>query len=82
MQEFHKTAHEIFSTCFQSLWGFSKQMDNNVEMTVALKLGVQKSNIVDPSNIGCVSMHSVWYTAEIKKSQVCLGCQIVIIITI
>ena len=26
----------------------------NVEITVAFKLGVQKSNIVDTSNIGCV----------------------------
>ena len=54
MQEFHKTARNIFSTCFQSPIGFPKQMDNSVEMTVALKLGVQKSNIVDTSNIGCV----------------------------
>ena len=28
MQYFHKTAHKIFPTCFQSLCEFSKQMDN------------------------------------------------------
>ena len=36
------------SVNFQSKW------TTNVEITVALKLGVQKSNIVDTSNIGCV----------------------------
>ena len=35
---------------FQSKW------TTNVEMTVALRLDVEKSNIVDTSNIGCV-----WY---------------------
>ena len=39
-----------FNHCvdFQSKW------TTNVEMTVALKLGVKKSNIIDTSNIGCV----------------------------
>ena len=48
-----KNSTKLHATFFQPI-GFPKQMDNSVEMTVALKLGVQKSNIVDTSNIGCV----------------------------
>ena len=33
---------------------FQSILKTNVDMTVASKLGVQKSNIVDTSNFGCV----------------------------
>ena len=52
----------------------------NVGMTVAWKLRVQKSNI--PAILNVYSMHSEWHTAVIKYFQVCLWCQIVIIITV
>ena len=39
---------------FNHFVNFQSKWTPNVEMTVALKLIVQKSNIVDTSNIGCV----------------------------
>ena len=82
-----KNSTKLHTTFFQHVFNhfvnFQSKWTTNVEMTVDLKLGVQKSNIVDTSSIFDVyGMHSAWYTAEIKKCQVCLGCQIVIIITI
>ena len=38
-----------------TLWIFKANVQH-VEMTVALKLGVEKSNIVDTSNTGCVRL--------------------------
>ena len=57
-----KTARNIYTklhiTFFQHVFNhfvnFQSEWITNVEMTVALKLGVKKSNIVDTSNIGCV----------------------------
>mgnify|MGYP001795977729 FL=1 len=49
--------HRTFSQhIFNHFVNFQSKWTTNVEMTVALKLGVKKSNIVDTSNIGCV-----WY---------------------
>ena len=47
----------------------------NVEMTVAQKLSVQKSNIVDNAILSVYGMHSAWHTAVIKKSQVFCGAK-------
>ena len=52
---------------------FQSEWITNVEITVALRLGVEKSNIVDTSNIECVwraLRNSVWYTAEIQLNEV------------
>ena len=77
-----KNSTKLHTTFFQHVFNhyvnFQSKWTTNVEMTVALRLGVEKSNIVDTSNIG---MHSVWYSAEMKKCQVCLWCQIAITIT-
>ena len=49
---------KLYTTFFQHVFNhyvnFQSKWTTNVEMTVALKLGVEKSNIVDTSNIGCV----------------------------
>ena len=53
-----KTARKNSTTFFQHVFNhyvnFQSKWTTNVEMTVALRLGVEKSNIVDTSNIGCV----------------------------
>ena len=53
-----KNPTKLHTTFFQHVFNhfvnFQSKWTTNVEMTVALKLGVQKSNIVDTSNIGCV----------------------------
>ena len=53
-----KNSTKLHTTCFQHVFNhyanFQSKWTTNVEMTVALKLGVEKSNIVDTSNIGCV----------------------------
>ena len=53
-----KNSTKLHTTVFQHVFNyfvdFQSKWTTNVEMTVALKLGVQKSNIVDTSNIGCV----------------------------
>ena len=77
-----KKSTKLHTTFFQHVFNhyvnFQSKWTANVEMTVALKLGVEKSNIVDTSNIG---MYSEWYSAERKKCQVCLWCPIAITIT-
>ena len=54
----HKNSTKLHTPFFQHVFNhfvnFHSKWTTNVEMTVALKLGVQKSNIVDTSNIGCV----------------------------
>ena len=63
-----KNPTKLHTTFFQHVFNhfvnFQSKWTTNVEMTVALKLGVQKSNIVDTSNIGCVwhVAYSAWYT--------------------
>ena len=49
-----KISTKLHTTFFQHFFNFQIKWTISVEMTVALKLGVQKSNIVDTSNIGCV----------------------------
>ena len=53
-----KSSTKLHTTFFQHVFNhfvnFQSKWTTNVEMTVALKLGVEKSNIVDTSNIGCV----------------------------
>ena len=53
-----KNSTKLHTTVFQHVFNhfvnFQSKWTTNVEMTVALKLGVQKSKIVDTSNIGCV----------------------------
>ena len=44
----------IFQHVFNHFVNFQSKWTANVEMTVALKLGVQKTDIVGTSNIGCV----------------------------
>ena len=52
-----KNPTELYTKFFQHVFNhfvnFQKKWTMDVEMTVALKLGVQKTNIVDAS-IGCV----------------------------
>ena len=43
----------VFQHVFDHFVGFQCEWTTNVEMTVALRLCVQKSNIVYTSNIGC-----------------------------
>ena len=43
----------FFQHNFNHWVNFQSKWTTNVEMTVAIKLGVKKSNIVDTSNIGC-----------------------------
>ena len=54
----HKNSTKLLTTFLQYVFNhfvnFQNKLTTNVEMTVALKLGFQKSNIVDTSNIGCV----------------------------
>ena len=54
----YKNPTKLHTTFFQHVFNhfvnFQSKWTANVEMTVALKLGVQKSNIIDTSNIGCV----------------------------
>ena len=51
----HSTKLHTFSQHIsKNFVNFQSKWTTNVEMTVALKLGVEKSNIVDTSNIGCV----------------------------
>ena len=54
----HKNPTKLHTTIFQHVFNhfvkFQSKWTINVEMTVALELGVQKINIVDTSNIGCV----------------------------
>ena len=51
----HKNSTKLHSTDFQHVFNhfvdLQSKWTTNVEMTVALKLGVQKSNIVDTSSI-------------------------------
>ena len=77
MQEFFKTAHNIFSTCFQSHCEFSKQMDNKCRNH---SWGQKFQYHRYQRCWMCVEW--TLHTADIEKCQVCLGCQIVIIITI
>ena len=53
-----KNSTKLHTTFFQHVFNhfvnFQSKWITNVEMTVALKLGVEKSNIVDTSKIGCV----------------------------
>ena len=53
-----KNPTKLHTTFFQHVFNhfvnFQSKWTTNVEMTVALKLGVKKSNIIDTSNIGCV----------------------------
>ena len=53
-----KDSIKLHTTVFQHVYNhfvdFRCKWTTNVEMTVALKLDVQKSDIVDTSNIGCV----------------------------
>ena len=53
-----KNSTKLRTTFFQHVFNhfvnFQSKWTTNVEMTVALELGVQKSNIVDTSNIRCV----------------------------
>ena len=53
-----KNSTKLHITFFQHVFNHFVNFQSNwttiVEMTVALKLGVEKSNIVDTSNIGCV----------------------------
>ena len=55
-----KNSTKLHTTFFQNVFNhyvnFQSKWTTNVEMTVALRLDVEKSNIVDTSNIGCV-----WY---------------------
>ena len=51
---FTKLHTAFFQHFFNHFGNFQSKWTTNVEMTVALKLGVEKSNIVDTSNIGCV----------------------------
>ena len=44
----------LFQHDFNHPVNFPSKWTTNVEMTVAFKLGVKKSNIVDTSNIGCL----------------------------
>ena len=66
-----KNSTKLHTTFFQHVFNhfvnFQSEWITNVEITVALRLGVEKSNIVDTSNIG---MHSVWYSTESKNCQV------------
>ena len=54
----HRNPSKLHTTIFQHVFNhfvnFQSKWAKNVEMTVALKLGVQKTNIVDTRNIGCV----------------------------
>ena len=61
----------FFQHVFDNFVNFQSKWMANVEMTVALKIIVENSNIIDTSNIGCV-WHAflVWYTAEIKMCRV------------
>ena len=64
---------------------FQSQWPTNVEMTVAGKLCVQRPNMLGtrpPAILNVYGMHSAWRTAVIKKSPVCLWCQIILIITV
>ena len=72
----HKT---VFQHVFNYFVDFQSKWTTTVEMTIALKLGVQRSNIVDTSDIGCV-WHALCmvYCSRIKKCLVFLWCQIVI----
>ena len=82
-----KNSTKLHTTFFQHVFNhyvnFQSKWTTNVEMTVVLRLGAEKSNIVDTSNIVCVchALCSVRYSAEMKKCQVCLWCQIAITIT-
>ena len=79
----HTTFFQHFHNVFNHSVNFQSKWTTNVEITVALKLGVQKFNIADTSNIGCVlhALRMVNCGAELKKCQVCLWRQIVINIT-
>ena len=77
----HKFTRHYLNMFSVTLWIFRAD-GQNFGMTVAWKLHVQKSNIVDTRILNVYSMHSAWHTAVIKKWQVCLWCQIVIIITV
>ena len=44
----------IFQHGFKYFVNFQSKWTTNAQMTVALKLGVQKTNVVDTSNIGCI----------------------------
>ena len=53
-----KNSTKLHTTFFQHVFNhlvkFQSKWTTNVEMTDALKFGVQKSNIINTSNIGCV----------------------------
>ena len=70
-----KTLYNIFAIMSIILWVISSNRQQNVVKTVVWKLHIEKSNIVDTSNIGCA-----WHTAVIKKCQVYLWSQIVIVV--
>ena len=53
-KNFTKLHTTFYQHVFNHFVNFQTKCTTNVEMTVALKLGVEKSNIVDTSNIGCV----------------------------
>ena len=81
----HKNPTKLHTTFFQHVFNhfvnFQSKLTTNVEMTVALKLGVRKTNCEIPAILDVHGMYSAWYTAGIKKCQVYLWCQSVIIIT-
>ena len=45
---------KIFQHVFNHFVNFESKWTSNVEMTVALKMIAENTNIVDTSNIGCV----------------------------
>ena len=53
--------HTTFSQhIFNHFVNFQSKWTTNVEMTVALKLGVKKTNIVDTGNICCVCVCTLY----------------------
>ena len=57
---------------FYHFVNFQSEWTTKVEMTVALVLGDEKSILQIPAKLDVYGMHSVWYSAEVKKCQVCL----------
>ena len=70
LQTVRKNSTKLHTTFSQHIFNhfvnFQSKWTINVEMTVALKLGVKKSNTVDTSNIGCVWQALCMYGIMLK----------------
>ena len=67
----------IFQYVFNHFVSFQSNWTTNVQMTVALKLGVQKTNIVDTSNIGFmwhVLCMVYYWNKEVPGSSIVPNC--------